>query len=801
MEQKQHQQGNAHSHQWAVWLVVGSSVFVYIVLACLDAQWYFPTLPSSHLVLGGFQYASSLAVALLFLGVSVLVWIYAYPREVALLLWGTCTLLMLCFVEETAAMHMNQFALLLSQASSQGALWLLVAFLLQFPTPVFRSTDVFKKALAPTCSVLLGLSFVLPCLSVRFPNAKIFSTISHAQYTLGFFMIAIACFWSFRRATTRRTHRQVSLLLIALVIGVGPFLLTTFLPSLFHFPALLIIESQWSTLTMAFLPLLVGYATLEYRLVVDLTMIQRFLKYLTSAIGIALLTYATFVASQLHHITNESIHIYFAIALAFLYPCAWQGFLFGANKIFSHGPVHLDRHFDPIEFPQHLPPMSFDTVLQPYLAQVKHLLETDIVVLLLFDAETGYHLPVFSPQEHPTPQQAALLHSVEMTFASPPPPTHVGATQFLGIAAFHPLTNSLFSALRPLYLSELRAEAQEGGDEKNGMHHRRRMFLDSHRSTLTFDPLVVPIIGTSTTEHIGVLIIGERRDQYAYAAPDFATLSRIHQWFGNQLESGYQETHVQKRTMVLSNIYAARGEEMHTKADERSFLLAFAKIAAVYLDVSVGVWRCADEQGKALHQVAHIGGTPEVALPQLFTPREKEDWLPCFYEGTLSRGEGSQGDLPPCLQSDPEPSFSIAWLPLTSSASGEEKRFGILAFTYPRPHRFSDENEKSFLQIVIQQCVAELEFAREMQRVSDLTVQQQERLTHFVHTYQEQEQERAALLSTLLCTLELLEHATTMSPWTLQALLLLSQECCHHYQPLDLTRVRNAAQSEDSFLP
>jgi len=798
MENKHHLQEYTHLRTVEAWVGIGGIVLVYVVLACLDAQWYFPQLASSQLALAGLQYASSLVVAMLFLGVGVLVWMYAQPREIALLLSGMCALLMICFLEETAALLQNQFALLLSRASSLGAIWILAAFLLRFPTPIGPGTVLFKRVFTGTCIVLLCICFAFPFLYVLLTTlGGIRHTASISLYALGFIVIGVACLRACRCCTTRRTRRQLSLLIVGLIIGIGPFLLVTFLPTQLQISPQVSVESQWSTLTMAFLPLLVGYAALEYQLLVEITVIQRFLKYITSAVGIFILMYYTFVEALLHNITNDRASIYFALTLAFLYPCTWQGLLFLTNKLFSQGTDDANRLLDRFDAQGHAL-FSLDTVLQPYLSTVKSLLETDTIVVLLFDAETGYYVPVFSPQGgHPTSQQGTLLQTVEMAFAPPSVPEQSVTTPFIGIAAFHPLAISLFDATRPLYLSELQTEAQKR-EEKKGGHWRRNIFLGPLHLLGTFDPLVVPITGNTLTRNIGILIVGERRDQSVYSAPDFATLSRIHQRWGNHLESCYQDMHVQRRTMVLSNMYAVRAGEVHTREEEHAFLLAFAKIAAVHLDVGVDVWWCADEEGNTLQRVQHVGEGQEVHPSTLPTPLEKDDWIPRFYEGTLSREGASREVLPPCLRHDTEPPFSLAWLPLTTSGRGEEKKFGILAFTYARPHRFTDEDEKRFLQVFVQQCVAGIEYSREMEQVGDLTAQQKERLHLFTHRYQKHEDERAAMLTTLLCSLHLLqEYGTTLPLSSLQALVALTHDSRQRYERLMHAHSQNSSQSKD----
>src|SRR5438105_4743488 len=83
-------------------LVIFLALLLYGLLLILDASQVFSTTPFaiSSLV----QFGFSAFIAVMFLAVGALVWLYARNRQVALVLFGFCVTMMLTFTVQTGAL-------------------------------------------------------------------------------------------------------------------------------------------------------------------------------------------------------------------------------------------------------------------------------------------------------------------------------------------------------------------------------------------------------------------------------------------------------------------------------------------------------------------------------------------------------------------------------------------------------------------------------------------------------------------------------------------------------------------------
>src|SRR5215469_4396102 len=110
-------------------LAVVLALLVYLLLLSSEALLFLPRHPSDFPLLFGF---SSL-VALLFLAVGALVWLYARDRRVALLLFGYCITTMATFAVEMGSVLNDPLSSAISSAGSVLSLSLFSALLLLFP--------------------------------------------------------------------------------------------------------------------------------------------------------------------------------------------------------------------------------------------------------------------------------------------------------------------------------------------------------------------------------------------------------------------------------------------------------------------------------------------------------------------------------------------------------------------------------------------------------------------------------------------------------------------------------------------
>src|SRR5215467_9985328 len=116
-------------------LAVVLALVVYLLLLSSEALRFIPQQASDFALLFGF---SSL-VALLFLAVGALVWLYARDRRVAFLLFGFCFVMMVTFAGETGSVYIDPLFFEIVSASSTLALSLFAVLLLFFPRDYFSA--------------------------------------------------------------------------------------------------------------------------------------------------------------------------------------------------------------------------------------------------------------------------------------------------------------------------------------------------------------------------------------------------------------------------------------------------------------------------------------------------------------------------------------------------------------------------------------------------------------------------------------------------------------------------------------
>src|SRR5712691_6195109 len=116
-------------------LAILLATLIYFLLLAVDALRFFPYEIAHHssLSLTWVRFGFSGFVALLFLAVSALIWLYASSRLLALLLFGFSFSMMVSFAVETEAAVGDLFLSAISTASSALALALFSTLLLLFP--------------------------------------------------------------------------------------------------------------------------------------------------------------------------------------------------------------------------------------------------------------------------------------------------------------------------------------------------------------------------------------------------------------------------------------------------------------------------------------------------------------------------------------------------------------------------------------------------------------------------------------------------------------------------------------------
>ena len=116
-------------------LAVLLALLAYCLLLTVDAFRFFPQqiVSSSSLFFPWLRFGFSALVALLFLAVGTLVWLYARNRRVALLLFCFSCTMMIAFAVETGAASDDPLLSLIGGISSASSLFLFAFLLLFFP--------------------------------------------------------------------------------------------------------------------------------------------------------------------------------------------------------------------------------------------------------------------------------------------------------------------------------------------------------------------------------------------------------------------------------------------------------------------------------------------------------------------------------------------------------------------------------------------------------------------------------------------------------------------------------------------
>src|SRR6266567_7619515 len=196
-------------------LAVVLALVVYLLLLSSEALRFLP----GFALLFGF---SSL-VALLFLAVGALVWLYARNRRVTLLLFGFCVVMMVTFASELGSVYDDPLFSAITSASGALALSLFAALLLFFPRDYF-SSDLHSGNRSWTSQryyyfLLRGYLVVLALSAlVVLRNALSFSlhlqipdwvdTVEFSYFGFTLIGILVTIILSYRHSTSVRTRQQ-----------------------------------------------------------------------------------------------------------------------------------------------------------------------------------------------------------------------------------------------------------------------------------------------------------------------------------------------------------------------------------------------------------------------------------------------------------------------------------------------------------------------------------------------------------------------------------------------------------------
>jgi hypothetical protein len=677
------------------WVPSGSGRFlaillvtlIYLLLLSIDGWRFFPyeTAHNTPLLLVWMSIGFSELVALLFLAVGALVWLYARSRLVAAVFFGFSLTMMTTFAVETGDIAGDPLLSAIGVISGALALLLLTTLLLLFPRNQFGSNNAQRRSHRQRNKILLlrGYLVVLTLLAavvalqaifnyVRFaPSAGILFAIGNVYYLLALVGIVTTIISSYCRISSSRERQQQRLFVVGILLALAPLLLLTVLPLVLNVAG---IDGQWTTIPFVVLPLALGYAVLRYQILVPDRMIRPVIATLVGLVGMVLLLGGVVILGN--------------VLLRF----APQEVLVGVAVVTLAGSVNIPRLARRLAgsllgsdsemlalpdgnslFQSGDPRTSLAAVTQSITDQVSQRMGAQAAVLFPLDeAHDCYRLTVQAPPD----AASKVLVNTFFSCLQVPPGDHDGAT----FTAHDPLLTRLQQARRPLLLYEVLAPPGP-----------RTPVFGSRVPVGEEGSLLALIMGRRRP--LGMLLLGPHITD-SYTGPDFEFVEGLLAACAPLLEAALYQEQVRARVSILKSLYQASAVT-GTAPIEVAQTMAHAVASA--LQVTAELW-WADSHPTRLRRVFATSEDQVLPVEQI-SGSATGDWLPFFYE--QSAGGGTRPDSIPTVARGPQGVF--AWLPLL----WQEQRFGALILIFPTYHRFSAE-ERTVLKAFTQRCSVQL---------------------------------------------------------------------------------------------
>ena len=689
------------------------ALVIYFLLLSTEALYFFPhhvTDPFSLLVFG-----FSAFVALLFLAVGALVWLYARSRRVALLLFCFSFTMMVTFAAEMGAVLNDPWFIAITASMSALSLPLFSILLLLFPKNFLSRLQASAESnsshrynsvllLRWYLAILTLLSIIVALHSVLFfshlqllPLPDWLNTFDFSYYAIALAGILITIIISYRRSSSLRERQQQRILVGGVILTFAPLLILTMLPLVFNVPG---VVGQLSTITFVVLPLALGYSILRYQILVLDMYVQRAVAWIVGCINLAVLGYLVFAFSSIVLSNLPSTRrIDVILAMAALGPLAWWLARVMTDNLFFREISHY-RHLIDQSALLAREKFDIDGAARLITTAAVSVFETQEVCLFVFDEETGYY-QLYPTLRDDDPKDAPRRDFAQRLFRATSPSAdgdadvnvHASLLQSDDWLTLHKpvvdIIERLFSANRPLLLSEA------GGEMPSGLAR----YLATTAPLGGFNPLLVPI--RAQGKMIAVLVLGERGDQQHYAGPDFEAIGLIEARFSPVLETARLYAQVSRHVAVLDALYTGLSTVGETFQSVEDVAIAYTRVAASAVQARAETWLF-DQTNHLLRSVIHIGHGPHLISSGASISPQEGDWSSWFYQGNSPQSwEGPSTHVPPSLPQTP--SYPFAWLPL----NGAQKQLGVLTLTYPRPHLFSQE-EKRVLSMYADQFAAAL---------------------------------------------------------------------------------------------
>src|SRR2546421_7489475 len=398
-------------------LIILLAIMIYFLLLIVDALAYFPHFMSNSTPywLPWMRFGFSAFVALMFLAVGALVWLYARSRLVALLLFCFSFTMMVTFAVETDAALNDTLPVLstIGTVATVLALFMLSTLLLLFPKNLFlwrvqSSVDTNNVAdklpsgwqryyillLRPYLAVLtlVGVIAVLHNAFYYFLSSQISGglQIGDALYSIiALIGILITIIFSYRQSSSLRERQQQRIFVGGVILAVAPLLLLTVIPQALGLPSQYIVDSQLSTLTLCLLPLALGYTILRYQILVFDMYIRRAVAWMVGGVSLAVVGYFAVMLSSLFLSNNTTVKIIcVAAALVILGPCVWWLAHVLTGRLFFNEMAHYHRLVDNPDL-LNRETFNLQEASELLTLAVVNAFETQEVCLFVLDEDTG----------------------------------------------------------------------------------------------------------------------------------------------------------------------------------------------------------------------------------------------------------------------------------------------------------------------------------------------------------------------------------------------------------------------------
>jgi signal transduction histidine kinase len=691
------------------WLLISVASVVCILLLVINALDFF-SWGNDLSTLGLVRFGFSALIALVYLAVGSLVWLFARQRGVARFLFCFSLAMMATFANETASGTGNVLFATVTGMSSVAALALFAILLLIFPYDYLgclRAGQQGKYRAFAHCGRFLMWTYALGHIAcagfisayaliknvLAYQTPPWFDTVANLYYASALACILLTIIGSYILSHDLRTRQQLLLFVIGVVLACAPIFFLTILPQAFNLPPRYMVDGQWTSLPLLLLPLALGYSVLRYQILVFDLYIRRAVAWAAGVIGLAVLCYLVIALSgpifEGAHLGWEHI-ITVTATMALLGPLTWWLARLTTEQLFfpefRHYRLHMQR-------PELLTRETFDLnkAAELLLLATMQAFETQEVCLYVLDERTGYfHL---APSLEPNQPQGMMRGQLLWQLA--------GFAQVFGngsvdvVEAQHPITRRVASAQRPLFLHEA-LEAKRGGPA--GL---ARYLVTSPLTEV--DPLLVPV--RAQGKMIGMLCLGERGDGQMYAGPDFEFIHLLLARFASMLETARLYVQASRHVTMLNSLYSASARLERTYLQIEEVAAAYAQVAAEAMQAAAEIWLYVPER-VALRRVVHAGQGPALLQQEWVGQLQEQDWSSCFQEGSGQNNVMIRpGQVPACLAHLSGTPF--AWLPLCKG----QRRLGVLVLSFPHPHVFALE-EKRILGMFARQCAAAMENAQ-----------------------------------------------------------------------------------------